>query len=101
MMNQEEFLQHLAPAFVCGGGGLYFEENLREALADKKVTLKSFAKEMRDDVIEQEKLGDDIKIVIGGYTISNHPKYAASFGADAAATDAGEIISLADKLVKK
>lgn len=50
--------------------------------------------------IVKERLGDGVKIIIGGYTISNNPAYAASFGADAAATDAGEIISLANILVK-
>jgi methanogenic corrinoid protein MtbC1 len=48
----------------------------------------------------KEKLGDRVKIIIGGYTISGNPAYAASFGADAVATDAGEVIGLANHLVK-
>ena len=47
----------------------------------------------------REQLGDKVKIIIGGYSISADPVYAASFGADAAATDAGETPAIAVRLL--
>jgi methanogenic corrinoid protein MtbC1 len=47
----------------------------------------------------RSQLGGKVKIIIGGYSISADPVYAASFGADAAATDAGEVAAIADRLL--
>jgi methanogenic corrinoid protein MtbC1 len=47
----------------------------------------------------RNQLGDTVKIIIGGYSISADPVYAASFGADAVAIDAGEITAIADRLL--
>jgi methanogenic corrinoid protein MtbC1 len=49
--------------------------------------------------LAREKLGNQVKIIIGGYIISADPVYAASFGADAAATDAGETPAIAVRLL--
>jgi methanogenic corrinoid protein MtbC1 len=49
--------------------------------------------------IARESLGDKVKIVIGGYTISADPVYAASFGADGLAADVGEAVAMMDRLV--
>jgi MerR family transcriptional regulator, light-induced transcriptional regulator len=47
----------------------------------------------------RNQLGGTVKIIIGGYSISADPVYAASFGADASAADAGEIPTIADRLL--
>lgn len=49
--------------------------------------------------IAREKLGDEVKIVIGGYTISSDHVYAASFNADGLAADAEEATTMIDRLV--
>jgi methanogenic corrinoid protein MtbC1 len=46
----------------------------------------------------REELGAGVKIIIGGYSISSDPIYAASFGADAVAVDAAEAPSIAVRL---
>jgi methanogenic corrinoid protein MtbC1 len=47
----------------------------------------------------REQLGNAVKIIIGGYSISSDPVYAASFGADAAALDAGDAPDIAARLL--
>jgi methanogenic corrinoid protein MtbC1 len=49
--------------------------------------------------IARERLGEKVKIVIGGYTILADPVYAASFGADGLAADAEEATTMIDRLV--
>jgi len=49
--------------------------------------------------IARDKLGDEVKIVIGGYSISADPVYAASFGADGLAADAEDATTMIDRLV--
>jgi len=51
--------------------------------------------------IARERLGDEVKIVIGGYTISADPVYAASFGADGLATDAEDATTMIGRLVNE
>jgi len=51
--------------------------------------------------IAREKLGDEVKIVIGGYTILADPVYAASFGADGLATDAEDATTMIGRLVNE
>ena len=46
------------------------------------------------------RLGTAVKIMIGGYVLSANPAYAASFGADGTAADAGEAVTLANSLVR-
>jgi methanogenic corrinoid protein MtbC1 len=46
----------------------------------------------------RHKAGNNVKIIIGGYTISSDPVYAASFGADGTASDAGGVLNLANSL---
>jgi len=56
-MNQNEFLKYLEPAFTCGGGGLYFKENLKETL-DNQTTLRSITKDMQDEVLGEDCWGN-------------------------------------------
>ncbi len=44
-------------------------------------------------------MDNSVKIIIGGYSISSDPVYAASFGADAVALDAGDAPALAAGLL--
>jgi MerR family transcriptional regulator, light-induced transcriptional regulator len=47
----------------------------------------------------RQQLGGEVKIIIGGYSISSDPVYAASFGADAVAVDAGDAPEIAARLL--
>ena len=47
----------------------------------------------------RQQLGGSVKIIIGGYSISSDPVYAASFGADAVAVDAGDAPAIAAGLL--
>jgi methanogenic corrinoid protein MtbC1 len=49
--------------------------------------------------VVREQLGDSVKIIIGGYSISSDPVYAASFGADAVAANAGNAPAIAAGLL--
>jgi methanogenic corrinoid protein MtbC1 len=49
--------------------------------------------------IVREQMGHGVKIIIGGYSISADPVYATSFGADAAAADAGDAPAIAAGLL--
>jgi methanogenic corrinoid protein MtbC1 len=78
-------------------------EMLREKNA--QLLLLSFCLPINGPVLREliltirEQLGNTVKIIIGGYSVSADPLYAASFGADAVADDAGEAIALANRLV--
>jgi methanogenic corrinoid protein MtbC1 len=48
----------------------------------------------------RQQLGSGVKIIIGGYSISADPVYAASFGADAVAVDAGDAPEIAARLLR-
>jgi methanogenic corrinoid protein MtbC1 len=50
--------------------------------------------------IVREQPGDGVRIVIGGYALSVDPVYAASFGADGLAVNAGEAVAMMNSLVK-
>jgi MerR family transcriptional regulator, light-induced transcriptional regulator len=47
----------------------------------------------------RQQLGSEVKIIIGGYSISSDPVYAASFGADAVAVNAGDAPEIAARLL--
>ena len=47
----------------------------------------------------RERLANEVKIVIGGYSISIDPVYAASFGADGIAGDTEAVTTMLDRLV--
>jgi MerR family transcriptional regulator, light-induced transcriptional regulator len=50
---------------------------------------------LRELISTVKETGEGVKVIIGGYTISNNPIYAATFGTEAA-TDAGEVVNLAN-----
>jgi methanogenic corrinoid protein MtbC1 len=50
--------------------------------------------------IARERLGNGVRIVIGGYAISADPVYAASFGADGLAVSAAEAVAMMNSMVK-
>jgi len=47
----------------------------------------------------RKQMDNSVKIIIGVYTISSDPVYAASFGADAVALDAGDAPAIAARLL--
>ncbi|MGA9697066.1 MAG: cobalamin-dependent protein [Dehalococcoidales bacterium] len=49
--------------------------------------------------IVRKQMANDVKIIIGGYSISSDPIYAAAFGADAVALGAGDAPEIAVRLM--